>query len=154
MENQASDATFYVRCGSGNLQGGGAAAWQFTDVYHPDIDQWHQQVRDPSLQVTDPVSLRSVPMDLSSFAVVSIWFRFAPLPRPLQSASISRTMFLHLFWPRSEWHKTLVSTSFLPGQTKRVYKNLGMLHHFNGSNTQRFRDVCLRPNGVLLGGAF
>ena len=40
----------------------------FTEVYHPIIDQWHQHVRDPSLQVTDTVSLRSVPLDLSSYA--------------------------------------------------------------------------------------
>ena len=68
MEIEASDATFYVRCGSGNLQGDGLAAWQFTVVYHPVIYQWHQRVRDTSLQVTDPISLRSVPVDLSSYA--------------------------------------------------------------------------------------
>ena len=27
-------------------------------------------------------------------------------------------------------------SSLLPGKTSRVYKNLGMLHHFNGSNTR------------------
>ena len=167
MEIEASDATFYVRCGSGNLQGDGLAAWQFTDVYHPVIDQWHQRVRDPSLQVTDPVSQRSVPLDLSSYADDVDLVQVRPTPQPLQSVSISRTMSLHRCWLRSEWHKMSASKiTWYVTKERTVVKRivtptfplcyLVRLREFTriwacfitltGQTCQRFRHGCLRPN--------
>ena len=83
MEIEARDATFYVRCGSGNL-----GAWQFTDVFHLVIDQWHQRVRDPSFRLLirfHSVLFRWICHHMQTMLTL---FRFVPLPQPLPKVSI------------------------------------------------------------------
>ena len=46
-------------------------------------------------------------------------------------------------------------SSLLPGETSRVYKNLGMLHHFNGSNMPEVKArVLAAKRGYYSMGAF
>ena len=109
-----------------------------------------------------------VPFRSSSYAddVDLVQVRSTP-PRPLQSLSISRKLFLHMCWLRSEWHKTLVSRiTWYVSKERTVVKRIGTptfllfclvrLREFTriwecfvistGQTRQRFRHVCLRPN--------
>ena len=167
MEIEAGDATFYVRCGSGNLQGDGLAAWQFTDVYHPFIDQWHQRVRDPSLQVTDPVSQRSVPLDLSSYAVDVDLVQVRPTPTAIaervkflerclyigvgsdRNGTTCRQAGSHGMLQRSAQLSKRIVTPTLANIVVRLREFTRIWACFitlTGQTCQRFRHGCLRPN--------
>ena len=118
--------------------------WQCTDVYHPIIDQWHQQVLDPSLQVTDPVSLRSDPMVLSSYADDVDRFQVRSTPTAIaERVNFSNDVFTSVL---AVWYgtkeRTVVkrlgtptSPLFCLVRRRQFTKIKGMLHHFNGSNT-------------------
>ena len=151
-----------------NLQGNGLGAWQFTDVFFIILLSTNGinkfvilvfKLPTRSLSVLSRWICRHTPM-------TSTWFRCAPLPRPLQSASISRTKCLQLSWHRSEWPRTLrIKNTWCATQEQKVVKHTEThtFHPFcrerrreftniwecfiisTGRTRQRSRHVCLRP---------
>ena len=165
----ASDRKVFIQSGSGSLQGDSHAGAQFLEQYHPAVDTWLTSLAEhegAEFYVQDPVNQQFVDASVSTYAddvartslcqsatELSVKLNTANslLSAALRPIGIAQNVGKQVHVPcfvrqgADTYTRAVFCEDLLPGNTCRMAKYLGVLHHAIGNDSpeilQRIRSA-------------
>ena len=165
----ASDRKVFIQSGSGSLQGDSHAGAQFLEQYHPAVDTWLTSLAEhegAEFYIQDPVNQQFVDASVSTYAddvartslcqsatELSVKLKTANslLSAALRPIGIAQNVGKQVHVPcfvrqgADTYTRAVFCEDLLPGNTCRMAKYLGVLHHAIGNDSpeilQRIRSA-------------
>ena len=165
----ASDRKVFIQSGSGSLQGDSHAGAQFLEQYHPAVDTWLTSLAEhegAEFYIQDPVNQQFVDASVSTYAddvartslcqsatELSVKLNTANslLSAALRPIGIAQNVGKQVHVPcfvrqgADTYTRAVFCEDLLPGNTCRMAKYLGVLHHAIGNDSpeilQRIRSA-------------